>query len=135
MTWWESFPTILLSCCGLSQKTSTNISDEFVVEARWIYFDYMPLEVDFKMTVIPTKNLSFDEVSKCKAIGWDGIPTKFLSKTFRSHSLRSIEGLFLDFGLWFMLVNLTIGMIILISKKGDNYLIGNLCLIILLGNV
>jgi hypothetical protein len=34
-----------------------------------------------------------------------------------------------------MLVNLTIGMIILISKKGDNYLIGNLCLIILLGNV
>jgi hypothetical protein len=77
------------------------------------------------MNVILTKNLSLDEVSKCKALGWDGIPTKFLKKTFRSHGLCSIEGFFLDFGLWFMLVNLTIGMIILISKKGDNYLIGN----------
>ncbi len=80
MPWWKSFPTILLSFCGLSQKTSTNICEEFVLEARWIYFDYMPFKVDFKMNVTLTKNLSLDEVSKCKALGWDGISTKFLSK-------------------------------------------------------
>ncbi len=36
--------------------------------------------MDFKMNVILTKNLSLDEVSKCKALGWDGIPTNFLKK-------------------------------------------------------
>ncbi len=80
MPQWEWFPTILPSFCGLSQKISTNICDEFVSEARWIYFDYMPFKVDFKMNVILTKNLSLDEVSKCKALGWDGIPTNFLKK-------------------------------------------------------
>jgi hypothetical protein len=40
----------------------------------------MPFKVDFKMNVTLTKNLSLDEVSKCKALGWDGISTKFLSK-------------------------------------------------------
>jgi hypothetical protein len=59
----------------------------------------MPFKVDFKMNVTLTKNLSLDEVSKCKALGWDGIPTKFLSKTFRSHGFCSIKGLFLDFEL------------------------------------
>jgi len=51
------------------------------------------------MNVALTKNLSLDEVFKCKALGWDGIPTNFFKKTFKSHSLCSIEGLFLDFGL------------------------------------
>jgi hypothetical protein len=40
----------------------------------------MPFKVDFKMNVILTKNLSLDEVSKCKALGLDGIPTKFFKK-------------------------------------------------------
>jgi hypothetical protein len=55
----------------------------------------MLFKVDFKMNVTLTKNLSLDEVSKCKALGWDGILTKFLSKTFRSHGFCSIESFFL----------------------------------------
>jgi hypothetical protein len=90
--------------------------------------------MDYEMNVTFTKSLTLEEVSKAitslpmnEALKWDGIHIIFFYKNTEATTLDLLKAFekILDPGK--MLVNLTTWMVILIPKKDDTFLIGNLC--------
>jgi hypothetical protein len=89
--------------------------------------------MDYEMNVIFTKSLTLEEVSKAitslpmnEALRWDGIHIIFFQESMEATTLDLLKAFekILDCGK--MLINLTTWMVILILKKGDTFLIGNL---------